>query len=255
MKYGIREVCDMDFYKYGATGPSEEISFTIDSAKTSTLEGASTTVYAQGGRGNSRLMAWEGERTITFTVEDALFSKKSLAALLGTDADESGTIHITEHDFAGMYQIVAKTLVRNENNIDEEATITIHKAKLQSNFNIAMSPSGDPSAFTFTFDAFPVNDEFLTIQCHHFESDATATTTTTITIIDTDGKKYSATKTGANSVALSYAEGGSVTFGGTAISGLALTAATEELVSSGFIVKAGQEITVPAGSSTTWYVV
>lgn len=32
----------------------------IDSAKTSTLEGASTTVYATGGRGNARLITWEG---------------------------------------------------------------------------------------------------------------------------------------------------------------------------------------------------
>lgn len=32
----------------------------IDSAKTSTLEGAATTVYATGGRGNARLLTWEG---------------------------------------------------------------------------------------------------------------------------------------------------------------------------------------------------
>ena len=32
----------------------------IDSAKTSTVEGAATTVYATGGRGNTRLIAWEG---------------------------------------------------------------------------------------------------------------------------------------------------------------------------------------------------
>lgn len=31
----------------------------LDTAKTSTLEGAATTVYAQGGRGNPRLIAWE----------------------------------------------------------------------------------------------------------------------------------------------------------------------------------------------------
>ena len=32
----------------------------IDSAKTSTLEGAATSVYATGGRGNARLITWEG---------------------------------------------------------------------------------------------------------------------------------------------------------------------------------------------------
>jgi hypothetical protein len=31
----------------------------IDSAKTSSLEGAATTVYAQGGKGNPRLIGWE----------------------------------------------------------------------------------------------------------------------------------------------------------------------------------------------------
>jgi len=55
----------------------------IDSAKTSSMEGAATTVYATGGRGNARLIAWEGERTLTFTVEDALLSPVSFAMLSG----------------------------------------------------------------------------------------------------------------------------------------------------------------------------
>ena len=55
----------------------------IDTAKTSTLEGAATTVYATGGRGNSRLIAWEGEKTLTFTVEDALLSPIGFSILSG----------------------------------------------------------------------------------------------------------------------------------------------------------------------------
>lgn len=47
------------------------------------MEGAATTVYAQGGRGNSRLVAWEGERTITFTMEDALISPAGFMILSG----------------------------------------------------------------------------------------------------------------------------------------------------------------------------
>ena len=34
----------------------------IDSAKTSTLESAATSVYATGGRGNVRLVTWEGSQ-------------------------------------------------------------------------------------------------------------------------------------------------------------------------------------------------
>jgi hypothetical protein len=56
------------------------------------MEGAATTVYAQGGRGNSRLVAWEGERTITFTMEDALISPTGFAILSGAGLIEAGEI-------------------------------------------------------------------------------------------------------------------------------------------------------------------
>ena len=65
------------------------------------MEGAATTVYAQGGSGNARLVAWEGERTITFTMEDALISPAGFMILSGAglvDATE-GTpllVHTTE---------------------------------------------------------------------------------------------------------------------------------------------------------------
>jgi hypothetical protein len=65
------------------------------------MEGAATTVYAQGGRGNSRLMAWEGERTVTFTMEDALISPAGFMILSGAglvEASEAKTVkvHTTE---------------------------------------------------------------------------------------------------------------------------------------------------------------
>ena len=68
MRFGIREICDVvlrakatqmlgskKFYK------NEPVLY-FDTLKTSSLEGASTTVYATGGRGNTRLVAWEGEK-------------------------------------------------------------------------------------------------------------------------------------------------------------------------------------------------
>lgn len=83
----------------------------IDSAKTSTLEGASTTVYAQGGKGNTRLIAWEGEKTLTFTVEDALLSPVGFAILSGAgiikNTGEAGTktdngVHVHMTAYAGL---------------------------------------------------------------------------------------------------------------------------------------------------------
>lgn len=40
-------------------------------------------MYATGGRGNARLITWEGEKTLTFTVEDALLSPLGLSILSG----------------------------------------------------------------------------------------------------------------------------------------------------------------------------
>ena len=72
----------------------------IDSAKTSTIEGAATTVYAQGGKGNSRLIAWEGEKTLTFTVEDALLSPVGFSILSGAGLFEGKTETVHVHQTA-----------------------------------------------------------------------------------------------------------------------------------------------------------
>lgn len=66
MKFGVREIANVTFkakqdVKIGSsTFRIGQPVLYIDTAKTSTIEGAATTVYAQGGRGNSRLIAWEG---------------------------------------------------------------------------------------------------------------------------------------------------------------------------------------------------
>jgi hypothetical protein len=89
MKFGVREICNVVFkaksaIKIGTTEfKAGQPVLYIDTAKTSTVEGAATTVYAQGGRGNTRLLAWEGEKTLTFTVEDALLSPIGFSVLSG----------------------------------------------------------------------------------------------------------------------------------------------------------------------------
>ena len=108
MKFGVREICDVTFKTTSAnqtigkkTFPKAgQPAFFIDTAKTSSLEQATTTVYAQGGRGNARLIAWEGEKTMTFTVEDALISPQGLAILSGAGLIEASDeniqhVHVT----------------------------------------------------------------------------------------------------------------------------------------------------------------
>lgn len=157
VQYGIREVCDIGFYKINAAGGKGDLVFVIDTAKTSTLEGASTTVYAQGGKGNPRLIAWEGEKTLTFTVEDALISKEGFELLTGGDVtDTDGVIEIAADKFAGYYYVEGKSLMRKEEDgVDYPLTIALPRVKVQSNFTLSMAPTGDPSTFNFVMDAFP----------------------------------------------------------------------------------------------------
>ena len=95
MKFGVREICDVvlrakSTQKIGnQTFEKDEPVIYFDTAKTSTIEGAATTVYAQGGKGNSRLIAWEGERTVTFTMEDALISPLGFSILSGAGIVEA----------------------------------------------------------------------------------------------------------------------------------------------------------------------
>ena len=107
MKFGVREICDVVLKAKAATKIGNKIFYKnepviyFDTLKTSSMEGAATTVYAQGGRGNARLVAWEGERTVTFTMEDALISPEGFMILSGAgliEATEGKTIkqHITE---------------------------------------------------------------------------------------------------------------------------------------------------------------
>ena len=109
MKFGVREIANVVF-KAKATTKIGKTTFKkgqpvlyIDTATTSTMEGAATTVYAQGGRGNTRLIAWEGEKTLTFTVEDALLSPIGFSILSGAglfkDPEKEVHVHATANAY------------------------------------------------------------------------------------------------------------------------------------------------------------
>ena len=284
MKFGSREVANVVFRAKNKmtlgsrTFYKDEPVLYFDSLKTSGLEGASTSVYAQGGWGNPRLIGWDGDKTLTLTMEDALISPEGLAiltsanmlessstkkiyvhmtsqvkAVVGVDrkvnitlpkvngkpvdicwnkargkatgsgtgyvinaeadifcmkVDENGDIigdicvpndvkkdtdvvincdvndgikdgdivlvdyyvekqdgyqfEITADTFSGNFYIEGETLYRRESDgMDMPAEFIIPNGKVQSNFNIAMSNSGDPSTFTFTVDCFPAYPKFL----------------------------------------------------------------------------------------------
>jgi hypothetical protein len=127
MKFGVREICDVTFKSTADTviGSTTFLKgqpvIYIDTAKTSNLEGAATTVYAQGGKGNSRLLAWEGEKTLTFTVEDAMLSPLGFSVLSGAGVVDAG---------AGADAIKVHTVVETE------------AALVASNFGTTMGTTG-----------------------------------------------------------------------------------------------------------------
>lgn len=259
-KYGVREVANVVFKALAKmqlgkrTFLKNEPVLYFDTLTATSIEGASTTSYANGGRGNSRLMSWDGDKTVTFNMTDALISAEGLAILSGAELFEAGqkdrpTINqhmneivklegniakvtvpagktlaqqdvylmvlndnreivgepckvpaaevpeeggeieipaclatalegvaeayvmvdyyiahtngamemvITPEAFGGNFYIEGDTLFRRETDgKDVVAQFVIPNGKVQSNFTISMSGTGDPSTFDFVVDAFP----------------------------------------------------------------------------------------------------
>ena len=135
MKFGVREICDVVLKAKAAQKIGTKVFYAgepviyFDTLKTSSMEGAATTVYAQGGRGNSRLMAWEGERTVTFTMEDALISPAGFMILSGAGLIEAGEgdtikVHTTEQ--------TDKVVVTRESELDPASAVTKVEITLSS---------------------------------------------------------------------------------------------------------------------------
>lgn len=143
MKFGVREICDVVFKakSSGKLGTMDYVAgqpvLYIDSAKTSTMEGAATTVYAQGGKGNARLIAWEGERTLTFTVEDALLSPIGFAILSGAglmDATEEKPIYVhvssmTHVGADGALNLVENDIIKENEVVDAKSPVFVMQMK------------------------------------------------------------------------------------------------------------------------------
>ena len=82
-RYGIKEVADMTFYHIGSTGMPEYPVLYLDTLKVSTIEQTAEQAEARGGKGNPPLIIWDYGKEINVTLEDALFSAKSMAIMFG----------------------------------------------------------------------------------------------------------------------------------------------------------------------------
>lgn len=82
-RYGIKEVADVTFYELDNNGKPTHPVLYLDTLKVSTIEQTAEESEARGGKGNAALIAWDYGKEITVTLEDALFSAKSMAIMFG----------------------------------------------------------------------------------------------------------------------------------------------------------------------------
>lgn len=90
----IKEVADVSFYQINEDGSMGAPVLYLDSLKVSTIEQTAENTSAKGGKGNVDLVMWDYGREITVTLEDALFSAKSMALMFGSlfdQEDKQGT--------------------------------------------------------------------------------------------------------------------------------------------------------------------
>ena len=97
MKILIKEVADVTFYKIGTDCTPTYPVLYLDTLKVSTIEQTAETSEAKGGKGNATLISWDYGKEINVTLEDALFSAKSMSIMFGNgtvkdvaNATESG---------------------------------------------------------------------------------------------------------------------------------------------------------------------
>jgi len=190
-RYGIKEVADVTFYKINSDGtPGAPVLF-LDTLKVSTIEQTAEQVDARGGKGNPKLITWDYGKEITLTLEDALFSPKSMAIMLGDGnvaQGAGGYIRKTAVARLGAAAEGKIKLVNDYITVDVyDATEGSKRVKLYLGAN-ATAPVGEVKingqlAFSVTGEASKLYDEDGTVLDEAFtESDLKDLYTTGLTV-------------------------------------------------------------------------
>ena len=82
-QYGIKEVADVTIYSIMEFGDEKFYLpvLYLDTLKISNVEEKSSNVKSQGGYGNTRIAAWDFNKTIDLKVKDALFTPASISLI------------------------------------------------------------------------------------------------------------------------------------------------------------------------------
>lgn len=132
-RYGIKEVADVTFYELGDDGAPKYPVLFLDTLKVSTIEQTAETTEARGGKGNAALISWDYNKEINVTLEDALFSVRSLAIMFG-DANGASDYTYTTGDEVSTPGLIMKTerfTATKEGKPEEGTDLGSWKAKFQ----------------------------------------------------------------------------------------------------------------------------
>jgi hypothetical protein len=176
-RYGIKEVADVTFYKIKEDGTKGDPVLYLDTLKVSTIEQTAEIVDARGGKGNPKLVTWDYGKEITVTIEDALFSAKSMAIMFGNgtatpkasgtvsrtimarviDTSEGGTASAyIDYVFVDLYNSTSKSAERYKVDMKETTAranmITLADA-IEKGMTITGITAEDGTVITGTFDS------------------------------------------------------------------------------------------------------
>lgn len=149
-KFGIKEVADVEFYLFSNGTPATTPTLKFDTLKVSNLEFTAEEAFARGGKGNPKLITWDYNREVTLTLQDALLSMETLAAIFGDSNSETTTVEIGADTYPGYYQIKGQTYAKTTDGETKLFKFEIPKAKISSNVTLTMEAEGDPTVFDMT---------------------------------------------------------------------------------------------------------
>jgi hypothetical protein len=173
-KYGIREVADITFYHINSTTgkPDYPVLF-IDTAKVSTIEVTAETADARGGKGNPKLISWDYGKEINVTLEDALFSARSMAIMFGNG-------RVSEIADSTATGTASKLIMRTEDVSGNDSALTEYwiadNGKKYKRNNVIYYDAAGASASTFTkgtsllatYDLVAINTAVITVSASTF---------------------------------------------------------------------------------------
>lgn len=175
-RYGIKEVADVTFYALDTNEQPTHPVLYLDTLKVSTIEQTAEEATANGGKGNAPLIVWDYGKEITVTLEDALFSPKSLAMMFGdvNGIDETNkTIKKTVRKEAvasdGSVTLNGKRIVPDEikyynaeggpeTDKNEQAVYAVLTLNVKSAQTIEVSANSFPGAYYVTGDTYARNE-------------------------------------------------------------------------------------------------